>query len=361
MLSVAPRCAAGQGASATLAGTVRDSAGTPVAKAEIVLRQGSTELRRVIADDRGYFVLGDVAPGAYLAWIRRLGFRSAEYNWAAVSNRRDTIAITLRTIPHGLSPVVVRANEDRAMRGSAQLLGLVVDTEGNPVPEANVQLVGADRAGETRENGGFLFRPLPVGPYVVRVRKLGFVPQSVTMQLQEGDEREVVIRLHPIIGTLAAVNIVAASGFDSRDEVVLRELDARLRWRSVRDVMMGPAEMRRFLGQSLATVNGAMGMPIRADFRRRGVKSLNPAGVSGAVGAQTLAAEGDACIVEDGTRFVRRPLSSYSASDVELLEIYDVYGDDTRTLDAYMKGRCLRGANGAHPFWYVVWLKGRDR
>jgi len=258
--------------------------------------------------------------------------------------------------------VVVRAREERDMSGSAQLLGLVIDTEGNPVPEANVELVGADRAGETRENGGFLFWPLPVGSYVVRVRKIGFVPQSVTTQLRTGEEREMIVRLHPLMTSLATVNVVAASGFDSRAERVLKDLDTRLRWRSARDVLMGPNEMLRFAGRALDVVNGAQGMPIRTVFRQRGVRSINPAGVRGVIGVPTIGADGgSACIVENGSRLVHQPLSSYNASDVELLEIYDGYGDDTHTLDVYMTGRCARGADGRHPFWYVVWLKGRDR
>jgi hypothetical protein len=367
MLGAAPSRVAGQAATAALTGTVRDSAGAPVAKAELILSQGATELRRIIADNRGHFVIGDVAPGAYLVWIRRLGFRSAEYNWAAGANQRDTIVVTLRVIPHGLSPVVVRASEERNRKGSAQLLGIVVDTTGNPLSEANVALVGADREGETLENGGFLFRPLPVGPYVVRVRKLGFVPQSVTLDLRDGDEREVVIRLHPIVSTLATVNIVAASGFDLRDEQVLKALDARLRWRSVRDVVMGPAELRWYMGRSLDLVHRAVGMAMRADFRRSVPTSINPVGTSGGRSegrfgvAQSVTVKDDACIVENGSRFVRQPLRSYDASEIELLEIYDEYGDDTRSLDAYMVGSCARGAGGRHPFWYVVWLKGRDR
>ena len=363
-LSLMSGDASAQDTQGTLAGVARDSTGAPIARAEIVLRQGLVELRHVVADERGHFVLGDVAPGAYLAWIRRMGFVSAEYNWAATAGQRDSIVITMRTLPQGLDAVVVRAREDRDMKGSAEILGLVVDTEDNPLAEANVELVGADRAGETRANGGFLFRPLPVGPYVVRVRKIGFVPQSVTMQLQEGEEREVVIRLHPLVGTLATVNIVAASGFDGRAERVLKDLDTRLRWRSARDIVMGPAELRRYFGQSLDLLSRANGMAQgqRTQFRQRGVRSINPAGTSGRIGVPTIGADGGAdCILENGTRLVRQPLRSYNISDIELLEVYDSYGEDSRTVDIYMTGRCMRGPDGTHPIWYVVWLKGRDR
>jgi hypothetical protein len=360
LLAVAPGVAGAQEASATLVGVVRDSAGVPVARAEVILRQATTEMRRTIADEQGRFVLSGVAPGTYLAWIRRMGFVSAEYNWAAVGGKRDSIAVTLRTIAQGLSPVVVRVREDRDMKGSAELLGLVVDTAGNPVAEANVQLVGSDRAGETRENGGFLFRPLPAGPYVVRVRKLGYTPQSVTVQLREGDERELVVRLHPLPQTLDAVHVIAASGFDSRAERALKDLDTRLRWRAGRDLVMGPAELRRFEGNNLAWLSNATGMFMQERLRR-GPTSINPRGNSGQIGSRQIEAEGDACIVEDGVRFVHRPLSSYHVSDIELLEVYDRYGDETGTLAELMTGVCMRAPDGKHRLWYVVWLKGRDR
>ncbi len=367
LATLAPGRAASQGAPASLAGVVRDSSGVPVGKAEVVLLQGGVELRRLIVDEGGHFVMLDVQPGTYVAWVRRMGFASAEYNWAAAAGRRDSVTAMLRVIPHGLDAVVVRAREDKDMKGSAQILGLVVDTEGRPLAEANVELVGADRAGETLENGGFLFRPLPIGPYVVRVRKLGYVPQSVTMQLQVAEEREVVIRMHPLMGNLATVNVVASSGFDARAERALKDLDARLRWRSARDLVMGPNELKRFAGQSLEWINRATGVAQRTQFRMRGVKSLSRVGgsagtgVSGRTGVQTLGAEGDACILENGTRFVRQPLWTYQVQDIELLEVYDSYGDDTRTVDTYMTGRCMRGPDGTHPIWYVVWLRGRER
>lgn len=107
----------------------------------------------------------------------------------------------------------------------------MLDTAGAPIPEAEVQLVGADIAGTTRANGGFLFEPLAVGSYVVRVRKLGYSPAMVTVQLVKDDDHEVVVFLHPLAAGLEPFVVTERSGY-GRDQVAYEELDKRKRWQS---------------------------------------------------------------------------------------------------------------------------------
>jgi len=143
---------------------------------------------------------------------------------------------------------------------------------------------------------------------------------------------------------------------------VLKDLNNRLRYRSARDVVMGVNDLLRYSGRSLDVVNNAMGLPLKIQMRSNRPRHINSAGTSGLLaGQQTISAGGDACIVEDGARFVRRPLSSYQIQDIELLEVYDKYGDESHTLEHLFTGSCMRDAEGKHPLWYVVWLKGRDR
>ena len=154
-------------ATAILAGVIRDSTAAPIADAEIIVRDIGRTGR---TDARGAFELRDVPAGAHEVWFRRLGYTTIEYNWRARAGERTEIAVTLHAIPRRLDPVVVRAQEDRRTRGTSSILGLVVDTSGTPVEEAEVQLVGADRIGVTRANGGFSFRPLTSGTYLIKVR-----------------------------------------------------------------------------------------------------------------------------------------------------------------------------------------------
>src|SRR5262245_26474325 len=153
---------------ATLAGFVRDSTGRPVPSAEVLLLETTYATR---SDSTGRFVLSNIPPGSHRVWFRRLGYASSQFDWPARVGERTEVVVALHQIPRTLDPVVVRAQEDKDIASRASLLGLIVDPEGQPINEADVQLVGAGRSGMTRENGGFLFRPLPIGAYIVRVRK----------------------------------------------------------------------------------------------------------------------------------------------------------------------------------------------
>src|SRR5262245_57194558 len=233
---------------ATLAGFVRDSTGRPVTSAEILLLETTYATR---SDSAGHFVLSNVPPGAHRVWFRRLGFGSSQFDWSARADERTEVAVVLHAIARTLDPVVTRAQEDKDMAARASLLGLVIDMDGQPIDEAEVQLVGVNRSGMTRANGGFLFRPLPIGPYVVRVRKIGFEPHIVKLSLVAGDDREIVIRMRRLAANLDPVVVTARSGYDPRDQQVFDDLDKRKRWQNFKNAILGPEDLRRFYGSSL--------------------------------------------------------------------------------------------------------------
>jgi len=346
---------------AVLTGAIRDSAGAPVASAEIFLRESGKDIRSLRANDRGEFTLGDVVPGTYVVWFRRLGYASEEFNWAARGDHRDTVTVLLRAIPRGLSPVVIREREDQLMRGSASLLGLVVDADGKAVEEASVDLIGADRGGETRANGGFLFKPLPLGPYVVRVRKIGYEPQMVTMNLQDGEDREVIVRLRPLATTIDAVNIMSASGYGAMQQSALADLDKRLRWRGTRNVVLGPDDLLHYEGLSLDYASRFTGIGVVEAMKahRTASRHIDPRGTASTTGSNLFTADDDACMLINGLDFELRPLSSYNVNDIEMLEIYPSRSEDSRTVSFRMHGACMENPDGSHPTWYVLWLKGR--
>src|SRR5689334_12362865 len=88
-------------AQATIAGIVRDSAGRAIGDVEVILRDTNRGTR---TDNRGQFTLGDVTPGNYRVWFRRLGYTSVEYNWAARSGERTDVNVSLREIAKPLDP-----------------------------------------------------------------------------------------------------------------------------------------------------------------------------------------------------------------------------------------------------------------
>src|SRR3954471_20060607 len=139
MLGVTAVAVASAQTPATIAGVVRDSAGRAISDVEVILRNANRGTR---TGNRGEFTLGDVTPGNYRVWFRRLGFTSVEYNWAARSGERTEVNVALREIAKPLDPVVVRAEEDKRSKMHASILGLVIDSANKAIAEAEVQLVG---------------------------------------------------------------------------------------------------------------------------------------------------------------------------------------------------------------------------
>jgi hypothetical protein len=77
--------------------------------------------------------------------------------------------------PVRLPEMIVKANIDKP--GAKKLVGLVVDTGGVPIPDAEVTIPGLARRLFTRGDGTFRFDSIPKGKYSMRARKLGFAPQ----------------------------------------------------------------------------------------------------------------------------------------------------------------------------------------
>jgi Carboxypeptidase regulatory-like domain len=63
--------------------------------------------------------------------------------------------------------------------GSVRVTGRVVDSNGNPVPDARVYIPTAGDVTRTDANGSFALSGVPDGPQTVVVRKRGFAPTRV--------------------------------------------------------------------------------------------------------------------------------------------------------------------------------------
>jgi len=347
--------AAAQETTASLAGFVRDSAGRPIPSAEVLLLETTYATR---SDSAGHFVLPNIPPGSHRVWFRRLGYTSSQFDWPARVGERTEVVVVLHQIPQTLDPVVVRAQEDKDIAARASLLGLIVDPEGQAINEADVQLVGASRSGLTRENGGFLFRPLPIGAYIVRVRKLGFEPSVLKLNLIAGDEREVVIRMRRLSAKLDPVVVTARSGYDPRDQQVYDDLEKRKRWQNFKTALLGPEDLKRFYGLDLDYAVKSL-LIDRSDTRGYPVTSIMFPG-SGAAPAPSRLDKFDqmACILLNGKTPVRRPLRVYNTDDIDLLEVYPTGTELTGTIDARMTGECKAKSLFHHPTYYVLWFKG---
>jgi hypothetical protein len=340
-------------ATATLTGIIRDSAGTPLPSVEVLLTETT---RTVRSDNAGRFSLGGVSPSAYRVWFRRLGYASTQFDWTAQVGQTTELAIVMTPIARTLDPVVVMENEEKAMKDRASILGLVIDSAGTPIEEAEVQLVGSNRSGLTRGNGGFLFRPLLIGPYVIRVRKLGYEPNVVKLALVAGDDREVIIRMKRISTELDPIVVTARSGYDPLDQQVWDDLEKRMRWKSLRNPILGPEDLKRYRGADLDVVIKTI-MLGRSDAATTSKAPTSKRQPQKSVFDQHMP---DACILLNGKTAVKRPLHVFDTDQIDLLEVYPAGSEFTGTVGWYMDHvpGCQSSGLFTHPPYYVLWLKG---
>ncbi len=340
--------------SARLTGTVRDATGAPLADVEVFIAGAAQTVRTT---GTGGFALA-ATPGNLDVWFRQIGSQTVRYLWVARLGEETHIVVTLQALPHTLDPVVVREREDKRFRGTATVRGVVVDSGGVPIEDAEVQVIGAHADGATRANGGFIFDRLPSGSLLLRVRKFGYAPNALSLQLDAGDDRELVIRLRRLPTTLDPVVVQAQSGY-SAAEAAWDEFERRRRWRSAGDMVLGPADLQRY---------GSLPLDIATKYILNGVEELPKMRQQGRVtsfghvhsrGAPPPAALNDVCILENGIHARYQPISVYSADDIEMLEVYPTNTELSGTVAARMDmvPRC-RSDGLAHPTYYVVWLKG---
>lgn len=93
--------------------------------------------------------------------------------------------------------------------GSARLTGRVLDKVRQPIAGARVQLEGTARAIDTRANGEFTLDSLPPGTQTVSVRKLGYAPAEVAVDLASRDTRSVTLEMGDFVPVLETVRVSA--------------------------------------------------------------------------------------------------------------------------------------------------------
>jgi len=337
---------------ATLRGVVRDSTGAVLENVEVVVRAARVDAR---TDARGQFTVTNVTPGAYDVWFRRLGYASTRYHWNATPGTAGEVTITLRPIAHDLDPMVVRANEDKLVDATSSIWGIVLDSAGAPVVEAEVQLVGANQTAVSRSNGQFLLTPVPDGEYALRIRKLGYAPLVLQLSIQRDEQHRVAARLSRLAATLDPVVVNERSGYGA-SQLVWDELDRRLRLQTPQGVVLGPAELAHYHSLPLDMASTFM-LDRAAGYNP--TQASRPVSIISSGAAPSAPIEGDACILLNGETALYEPLRLFAANDVRLVEIYPTGSELTQTVAARMDTkRDCRAEGMLHPTYYVLWLKG---
>src|SRR5579872_4956407 len=78
VLSAMPAVTSAQSSTATVAGTVDDESGAPVAGASVVLKGPQT--KSTTSDSKGAFTFSDVPAGSYVLSVTKGGYTAAEQN-----------------------------------------------------------------------------------------------------------------------------------------------------------------------------------------------------------------------------------------------------------------------------------------
>ncbi|MCR4339394.1 MAG: TonB-dependent receptor [Gemmatimonadaceae bacterium] len=93
--------------------------------------------------------------------------------------------------------------------GTATLSGTVVDGEGKPIDNAHVSITGGPSAATTDSTGSFTLTGQPTGTHALVVRRLGYMPVEVAVNLTPLRMNEVAVEMQQHVPVLAAVVIGA--------------------------------------------------------------------------------------------------------------------------------------------------------
>lgn len=311
-----------------VAGTVRDGGGRAVVEAIITVDGTARQAR---SDTAGRFVLERVPAGIREITIRRIGFRPAR---AQLDVRPDSAMIIAVTMVGDAQAIAGVRIEEQLLN---QLGGVVIDERDRPVAGAEIDVVGLRRGMMTDAEGRFIFVDLAPGNYLLEVRKDGYGTSRRAVQMVARIERDMAIRLYP--------------GFDPRTSpelarVVAQEADRRQSLAGARAAFVGRDELARWkdapLGVALMGSSGALAM---RDLERvaRDPRSHNAPNIS--------------CVLVDGHQIASGDLLGFfRASEVELVEIFPVGSENSRTFCGRFPPST--GCNcPPEPAGIVVWLK----
>ena len=133
---------------------------------------------------------------------------------AEVSITQDGGVLALRSM--SVAPLAVattdstgKAGAARIPKGTARVLGRVLNKAGAPVDGARVSLLGGGASTTTRASGDFVLDSLPAGTQALAVRHLGYAPAEVPVELSSRAPARVTVQLGAYVPELAPVEVVS--------------------------------------------------------------------------------------------------------------------------------------------------------
>jgi hypothetical protein len=215
--------------SATLTGYVRDAdTGAPLTGSNVVMlwtditidEHGMRRQRRQfpipVGEDGRYLACG--VPSATGLTLRAergqdvSGFVETEIPPRGLAWRDFGIGIADSTVTIAVDSTAGAAGRGRVTvrRGSAQLSGTVRTGDGRPVEGATVVVWGSGVEGTTDSQGRFLLTGLPSGTHNLEVRRIGYQPARIAVDLGRAKPATVAVALDNAVPVLEEVQVIGA-------------------------------------------------------------------------------------------------------------------------------------------------------
>jgi hypothetical protein len=127
----------------------------------------------------------------------------------------DTLGIAIRYLSYARSAArdtaeVVDSTSIANMTGTATLTGVVRGPAGNPVPAAQVHVLGARGIAVTDAEGSYTLSGLPAGTHELEVRRIGYGITNAWVELRDNATMRGDMRMERVVN-LDSVRVVAVS------------------------------------------------------------------------------------------------------------------------------------------------------
>ncbi len=164
---------------------------------------------------RGHFQLCGVGPSSDVRF--RAQTLGRESSWVGVSLVRPALVFHDISIPFAEGATerseLIAEQTLLEMRGAmGDLRGILVDIgTGEPIRQAIVRVLGTSLQGMTDDDGSFTFSNIQPGVYTLEIRHLGYSVQSGEVEVPEGRDVLVHMRLSPQAMELEGISVTVRS------------------------------------------------------------------------------------------------------------------------------------------------------